>query len=125
MPPPTWWLGYIRLADGYWRPVASAPTLPGCWAALLHFPGGGPRLCIPSQSGFLRPVAEDGRGSEDNDMCGGVTTEQDMRDDQTGTRQKQPLQGQAVLYFGPNVQAFIDRFAAFGLCVAILWRTGP
>jgi len=39
--------------------------------------------------------------------------------DQTGTVQKQPLQGQAILYFGPDVQRFIERFTVFGLCFSI------
>jgi ParB family chromosome partitioning protein len=38
--------------------------------------------------------------------------------DHSGTPQQQPLQGQAILYFGPDAQRFIDRFTPFGLCFA-------
>jgi hypothetical protein len=49
-PPATWrWIGWIRQSDMVWRPVAEAPTLGRCWDALLHYPGDGDRLCIPSR----------------------------------------------------------------------------
>jgi hypothetical protein len=43
------WLGLIRLADQTWRAVAKAPTLERCWDTLLHFPGEGDLLCMPSK----------------------------------------------------------------------------
>jgi hypothetical protein len=43
--------------------------------------------------------------------------------DAAGEPKKQPLQGQAILYFGPDVGRFIQRFAEFGLCVQIGTRT--
>src|SRR6185312_6957850 len=48
--PVSWrWIGWIRQADRVWRPVAEAATLEGCWDTLLHYPGEGDRLCIPSR----------------------------------------------------------------------------
>src|SRR5262249_47776852 len=41
-PPDSWlWIGMIRLNDGLWRAVATAPTLAKCWDVLLHYPGQG------------------------------------------------------------------------------------
>jgi hypothetical protein len=49
-PSASWrWLGWIRQADQVWRPVAEAATLEACWDVLLHYPGEGDRLCIPSR----------------------------------------------------------------------------
>jgi hypothetical protein len=60
-PPAGWdWLGWIRQHDGVWRPVALARTLACCWDALLHYPGKGDLLCIPT-----RPRAQGGEDSPD------------------------------------------------------------
>jgi hypothetical protein len=50
-PPATsWeWIGLIRHSDQVWRAVALAPTLARCWDSLLHYPGEGDRLCVPSK----------------------------------------------------------------------------
>jgi hypothetical protein len=54
-PPDVWtWIGLVRLDDGLWRPVATSRTQEGCWDTLLHYPGEGDRLCIPS-----RPTARE------------------------------------------------------------------
>jgi hypothetical protein len=46
------WIGLIRQADNQWRPVALAKTLPRVWDVLLHYPGDGEFLCVPT-----RPVS--------------------------------------------------------------------
>jgi hypothetical protein len=49
-PPDGWtWIGLVRLDDGHWRAVATSTTLARCWDALLHYPGVGDLLCIPSK----------------------------------------------------------------------------
>jgi hypothetical protein len=49
--PPTgekWdWLGFVRQADGVWRPIARASTLEGCWDALLTTWQRGDLLAMP------------------------------------------------------------------------------
>jgi hypothetical protein len=47
-PPDRWhWLGFIRQADGLWKPVAMAETLGRCWEALLTYPYEGDLLAVP------------------------------------------------------------------------------
>src|SRR6266542_5977771 len=41
------WVGWIRPADGRWRPVALAATLGKCWDVLLTCPLDGDRLALP------------------------------------------------------------------------------
>lgn len=49
-PSATWhWIGLIRQSDRVWRPVAMAATLGQCWDALMHFPGVGDYLCVPTR----------------------------------------------------------------------------
>jgi hypothetical protein len=47
-PPGSWWLGFVRSADGQWRPVALAATLGGCWDALLGCTLDGDMLLAPT-----------------------------------------------------------------------------
>lgn len=57
--PDSWaWLGLIRQADQWWRPVAYAATLGGVWDALLTFPGQGDLLAIPTRPGQARAADE-------------------------------------------------------------------
>ena len=54
------WVGLIRLEDQVWRAVAKAPTLERCWDTLLHYPGEGDLLCMPSRlvpKGEIEPEA--------------------------------------------------------------------
>jgi hypothetical protein len=53
------WLGLIRQDDNAWRPVALAPTLARAWDALLHYPGQGDLLCVPT-----RPVPKENQENE-------------------------------------------------------------
>jgi hypothetical protein len=60
------WIGWVRPADGKWRPVALAQTLSRAWEALLHFPGDVDRLAIPvlpdkdsQDSGTVRPTDQE------------------------------------------------------------------
>jgi hypothetical protein len=43
------WLGMIRQDDNVWRPVGMARTLGRAWDVLLHFPGDGEHLVIPTR----------------------------------------------------------------------------
>jgi hypothetical protein len=48
-PPASWqWVGYLRQADGVWRPVALCATLEGCWEAMLTLTAEGDRLAAPT-----------------------------------------------------------------------------
>ncbi|HEX5271849.1 MAG TPA: hypothetical protein VFW33_15230 [Gemmataceae bacterium] len=66
-PPADWhWIGLIRQDDEMFHPVALAPTRDRCWDALLHFPGEGDRLIIPTrvvppavEEAHVAPVAVD------------------------------------------------------------------
>jgi hypothetical protein len=55
-PPADWqWLGWVRQGDGIWRSVALCPTLARCWDTLLHYPGEGDLLCIPTRPEDAKP----------------------------------------------------------------------
>jgi hypothetical protein len=59
-PPESWcWIGLIRQDDEVWRTVALAPTLEGAWDCLLHYPGTGDLLCIPSRPSNQGPANVD------------------------------------------------------------------
>jgi hypothetical protein len=70
-PPESWrWVGFIRQADRVWRPVAEAPTLGRCWDALLHYPGDGDRLCVPTRPGKATKGEEEGDDEHDDTNSG-------------------------------------------------------
>jgi hypothetical protein len=43
------WIGYVRLADEVWRPVALATSLARAWESLLSWPGRPEVLILPSR----------------------------------------------------------------------------
>lgn len=65
-PPESWaWLGLIRQADQWWRPVACAATLAGVGDALLTFPGQGDMLAIPTRPVKARAADAEATAEED------------------------------------------------------------
>jgi hypothetical protein len=50
LPAEEWsWIGLIRQDDGVWRPVGMAKTLAKAWDILMHYPGDGDLLCVPTR----------------------------------------------------------------------------